>query len=81
MYFWDNNGLHIPIVAGIGLYATHIIQTYMHNYSRDYVVRAQYSKDKELLFVTRISPYGSTEEEVYEMPHIEYLPPSVQGGI
>lgn len=26
---------------------------------RDYVVRLQYSKDKELLFVTRVSPYGS----------------------
>ena len=27
---------------------------------KDYVVKMQYSKDKELLFVTRVTPYGST---------------------
>jgi len=48
---------------------------------KDYVVRLQYSKDKELLFVTRISPYGSTEEEVYEMAHLEVLPPSVKSSL
>jgi hypothetical protein len=31
---------------------------------RDYVVKLQYSKDKELLFVTRVSPYGSTVQIV-----------------
>ena len=39
----------------------------MHNVWKDYVVRATFSKDKELLFITRVSPWASTEEEVYEM--------------
>lgn len=47
----------------------------------DYVVKMQYSKDKELIFVTRISPYGSSEEEVFETAHLECLPPSVKAGI
>ena len=47
----------------------------------DYVVKMQYSKDKELVFVTRISPYGSSEEEVYETAHLECLPPSVKSGV
>ncbi|EGR31428.1 hypothetical protein IMG5_109990 [Ichthyophthirius multifiliis] len=80
-YMWDNNGLHIPAVAGIACYATHVLLHYMNNLSKDYVVRAQYSKDKELLFVTRISPFGSTKEEVYEVAHLEHLPPSVKSGV
>lgn len=53
----------------------------MNNIWRDYVVRAQYSKDRELLFVTRVSMLGSTEEEVYEVAHLEHLPPSVKSGV
>lgn len=41
----------------------------------------QYSKDRELIFVTRLTPYGSTEEEVYETAHLEVLPPSVKAGL
>ena len=78
---WDNNSLHIPIVAGVAYYATYIALSYMNNIAKDYVVRAQYSKDKELLFITRISPFGSTEEEVYEVAHLEHLPPSVRAGV
>lgn len=48
---------------------------------RDYVVKMQYSKDRELIFVTRVTPYGSTEEEVYETAHLEILPPSVKAGL
>jgi hypothetical protein len=48
---------------------------------RDYVVKMQYSKDKELIFVTRLSPFGGSEEEVYETAHLECLPPSVRAGI
>lgn len=81
MFFWDNNALHVPIVSGTVLYATYITMSYINNVWKDYVVRAQFSKDRELLFVTRVSPYGSTDEEVYEMAHIEILPPSVKSAI
>lgn len=52
-----------------------------NNIMKDYVVKMQYSKDKELVFVTRVSLYGSTEEEVYETAHLECLPPSVKSGV
>jgi len=66
-YMWfDYNGAHVPVVSLAALYATYIAMSYMHNVWKDYVVRATYSKDKELLFVTRVSPFASTEEEVYE---------------
>jgi len=45
------------------------------------VVKMQYNKDKELLFVTRISPYASWEEEVFEVQHLEIPPPSVKTGV
>lgn len=28
-----------------------------------------------------MSPYGSTSEEVYEVAHLEHLPPSVKSGV
>lgn len=46
-----------------------------HKFSKDYVVKMQYSKDKELLFVTRVGILGGLEEEVHEMHHVELLPP------
>lgn len=80
-FFWDNNALHIPTVGGVAIYATYIALSYINNIWKDYVVRAQFSKDKELLFVTRVSIFGSTEEEVYEVAHLEHLPPSVRSGV
>jgi len=62
-------------------YTLYIATSYAHRISKDYVVRAQYSKDKELIFVTTCSPYGSTEEHVYESHMVEILPPSVKSGV
>jgi len=81
MFFWDNNALHIPIVCLTALYSSYTLLAYMNNIGDDYVVKMQYSKDKELIFVTRISTYGSTYEQVYETAHLELLPPSVRSGI
>lgn len=61
MFFWDSNSIHIPVTSLTLAYTLYIATSYAHRISKDYVVRAQYSKDKELLFVTRVSPYGSTE--------------------
>jgi len=63
------------------MYASYIAVSYLHTIWSDYVVKCQYSKDKELLFVTRVSPFASTEETVYEMAHLEALPPSIKSGI
>ena len=80
-FFWDNNALHIPVVGLSAIYASYIALSYVNNVWRDYVVKAQYSKDRELLFVTRVSPYGSTDEEVFEVAHLEVLPPSMKTGV
>lgn len=80
-YFFDNNGLHIPIAALTAAYTAYIGLGLGNQVFRDYVVRMQYSKDKELLFVTRLTPYGSTVEEVHEVAHLEILPPSVRSGL
>lgn len=62
-------------------YTLFVATSYGHRISKDYVVKMQYSKDKELLFVTTSSPYGSTQEHVYEAHHVEFLPPSVKSGV
>ena len=41
----------------------------------------QYNEDKELLFVTFTGYNGCPVEEVFEMEHLEILPPSVKSGI
>lgn len=78
---WDNNAIHVPVVSLVALYASYIAMSYIHNSWKDYVVKVQYSKDRELLFVTRVSAYSSTMEEVYEVAHLERLPPSVLTGV
>lgn len=66
-YMWfDYNSGHIPVVTGALLYGLYSTVAYCHNVWRDYVVRATFSRDKELIFVHRVSPYASIEEEVYE---------------
>ncbi len=71
----------MTVVALVAGYATHIAMTHIHNGWKDYVVKMQYSKDKELIFVTRISPFASTEVECYEAAHLEILPPSVRTAV
>lgn len=48
---------------------------------KDYVVKMQYSRDRELLFVSRISWYGRVDEEVHEMHHVEMLPPATKTSL
>ena len=35
---------------------------------------------KELLFVKRVTNYGTVEEDVYETAHLEILPPRQRSG-
>eukprot|EP00178_Gracilaria_changii_P022966 TRINITY_DN6879_c0_g1_i1.p1 TRINITY_DN6879_c0_g1~~TRINITY_DN6879_c0_g1_i1.p1 ORF type:complete len:117 (-),score=5.34 TRINITY_DN6879_c0_g1_i1:88-438(-) len=46
-----------------------------------YAVKVSYSKDKELLFVKRINNYGQLEEDVYEVAHLEILPPRQRSAV
>ena len=54
-YFWDTNQLHIPVTAITAMYSSYLALRFLNFMWGDYVVKAQYSKDKELLFVTRVS--------------------------
>lgn len=54
--------LHIPAFAGTVMYLSYYFFVSSDKILKDYVVKLQYSKDRELLFVTRVSPYGATEE-------------------
>lgn len=80
MYFVDQWSFHAPIMGLMAMYGGYLAVSLAHRFWKDYVVKMQYSKDKELLFVTRLSPYCSLEEEVYEVHHLEALPPSVKVG-
>lgn len=80
MHFIDTWTLHAPLMAMFATYGAYLSIGLAHSFWKDYVVKMQYSKDRELLFVTRISPFCSTEEEVYEVQHLEALPPSVKVG-
>lgn len=81
MFYFDNLGLHIPVIAGSLYYASYIALTMTHKMLSEYVVKLQYSKDKELLYVTRINRVCALEEEAFEVQHLEILPPSVKAGV
>lgn len=80
-YYFDKLGLHIPMLGAFAYYSSHILLKLQHDMMKDYVVKMQYSRDKELLFVTRVSYWGGLEEEVHEMHHVEMLPPCTKSGL
>lgn len=80
-YYFDKFGFHIPMMAGLAYYSSYYLLRLSQDVMRDYVVKMQYSKDKELLFVQRISWFGQVDEEVHEMHHVEMLPPCTKAGL
>lgn len=80
-YYFDRLGIHIPLVGAFAYYSSYLIGKLQDNFLREYVVKMQYSKDKELLFITRVSYFGGLEEEVHEMHHIEMLPPILRTAV
>ena len=70
-FAFDLNGFHVIGFAGVSLYASYIglvssvqstfmkfeCRTTSTTSGENYVVKMQYNKDKELLFVTRITPW------------------------
>lgn len=47
-------------------------------FCKAYVVRMQYNRKKDLLFVTK-SSFGNLVEEVHEVDHLEIVPPDLKG--
>jgi len=81
MYLVDNFALTGPLSGLFAMYSSYLAVGLANAFWKDYVIKLQYSKDKELVFVTRISPFCSTVEEVYEVQHLEALPPSVKAAV
>jgi len=81
MYIVDNWALTGPLSGLFAMYSSYLAVGLANSFWKDYVIKLQYSKDKELVFVTRISPFCSLEEEVYEVQHLEALPPSVKSAV
>lgn len=50
--------------------------------TQDQVVKMQFSKDKQLVFVTKMSGgfFTKPKEEVFETTHLQVMPPSVRTG-
>mmetsp|Transcript_10448 Transcript_10448/g.11926 ORF Transcript_10448/g.11926 Transcript_10448/m.11926 type:complete len:516 (+) Transcript_10448:38-1585(+) len=80
-YAFDVNGIHAVGFGAVALYASHLGMSLAYKFWRQYVVKMQYNKDKELVFVTRITPWCSLEEVVYEAKHLEIQIPSVTAGV
>lgn len=59
-FFFDNNGFQLPLIGIVALYTAYTGVVYMNNTLKDYVIRLQYNKDKELLFATKIGSFGGT---------------------
>mmetsp|Transcript_636 Transcript_636/g.565 ORF Transcript_636/g.565 Transcript_636/m.565 type:complete len:300 (+) Transcript_636:19-918(+) len=79
-FYWDYFKLHIPISVGVITYGAYTALALANKFFRDYVVKVQYNKDKDLVFVTTINHHGGLNEECFESQHLEILPPSVKIG-
>lgn len=73
--------ISIPVVAGSVFYGVYALVNHTNWILSEYVVKMSYSKDQELLFVKRVDMHGFLEEEVYEMAHLEILPPTHRSGV
>lgn len=69
---WGMAGLY-PI---LGLYYHRVSHELLTNITSDFVVRAQYNKDEDILFLTIPGSRGAEQEVVVEMDHLEILPPA-----
>jgi hypothetical protein len=79
-YMTDINNMSALFYGGALMWTLYMAMGYSHHFWKDYALKVQYNKDKELVFVTRVSPYCSIEEEVFELQHLEVPPPSVKVG-
>lgn len=70
-------GLLIPTIGFLTLCNAKLAHAHVYNY----ITKMQYNKDQELLFITFTGFNGQPVEEVFEMEHLEILPPSVKSGI
>lgn len=81
IHYMDTLKLHVLLAPLLISLAYHLTMKLFHQYASSYAVRLTLSEDKELLFVTSVGKAGSLEEKVYEMAHLEILPPSIKSGV
>lgn len=60
--------------AGVTAYLSYHLVSGLRGKLGQYVTKVQYSKDKELVFVQRVGPWGGITESVYEAHHLEIIP-------
>lgn len=73
--FWSPFGidamrLFTPISTAGVFYIIYASMRTITTVGMQYAVKASFSKDKELLFVKRVTNYGTLEEDVYETAHL-----------
>jgi len=74
------NGMSALMLPCIAVSWTTAIRI-LHDTVAPYATKVQYNTDQELLFVWFTDITGKEVEHVYEMEHLEILPPSVKGGV
>jgi hypothetical protein len=74
-YFFDNYNLTNFSAPMAVFYGGWIGFKAINKIMSTYIVKMQYSKDRELVFVTAIDNYGVVSTKAYETEHLEILPP------
>ena len=65
-----------PVLYGVWSFAANYFFAKFHlRITEDYVEQLQYNEEEDLLFVTTNTWFGAPVEKVYEMHHLEYIPP------
>lgn len=71
--------LILTIPAAVTVYA-YLLLKFMYMFSKSFVTKMQYSRNKDLLFVTYTSEMGVEKEIVCEMANIEHMTPVVKSS-
>jgi hypothetical protein len=81
IHYIDAYKIHVPLAALIISYVFYISMWGFSHFAGNYAQRLVLSQDEELLFVTVQNRDGKTSEKVFEMAHLEILPPGVKAGL
>ncbi|CAD8172257.1 unnamed protein product [Paramecium octaurelia] len=81
IYNMDYMRINVLAATAASAYLWYFHHMSMNDIGRNYVTKVQYSKDKELVFVTRMGSFGVVREDVFETHHLEVLPYYTKSGV
>lgn len=70
MYHWDSAHMHVLVTFAAVYYTVYMATTVIQNNLRQYPVKMTYNKDKELLFVQKLTAFGGIVSKYFNRTNL-----------